>query len=582
MMHTVQKTWLVICMAVAMAVVPSAQALQGANVAIYSGYGTWADGITAVGNMLTTLGYTWEKVYADDLNYSLQDFAALYKVLIVPGGYAPYYNQNIYYAGKQRIRNFVSQGGGYFGICAGAYFACNSIRWEGVNYDDAAGYDLNLVPCIGVGSANDIADWNTIGYNMTGFRFNGNTAQLASYKVGVFSEQILYYGGPWFQTIVGGGVTTLGVYSSPSSVTGMPALVSSLYGSGRVVLIGPHPEIEEDSARDGVTIARENTMNDAGSDWPMTGALLKWLMKNDAAARAARWYATTPASFNADARQDLAVFYPANGKWYIQDWGNPAGAIVYDKSWGFSGARPVPADYDGDGVADLAVYYPTTGGWFIYSQKKNRILAWNFRWGTPGSLPVPADYNGDGRAEPAVYNPADGKWYIVHLATGNILAWARSWGFPGAVPVPGDYDGNGRADLAVYNLANGTWYVQGLYAPNSSIAWAVKWGFDGAIPVQRDYDGDGACDFGVYSPALGKWYVMDLWHNIIANGKAWGFSGGIPVAADYNGGGRADLGFYNPTTAGWFIYSLAAPTGAIAWNRQWGFGGVEVIGAIYY
>ena len=138
-------------------------ALNGADVALYNDsrpgttyyndYGVWPDGVTAIKNMLKTLGRTCEEISDSDLNYSTQDFSNLYKVILVPGGYAYWYNYFINKAGKERIRNFVKNGGGYFGICAGAFFASDRIVWEGVPYDDNAhynkygeltGYDLDL------------------------------------------------------------------------------------------------------------------------------------------------------------------------------------------------------------------------------------------------------------------------------------------------------------------------------------------------------------------------------------------------------------------------------------------------------
>ena len=72
-------------------------ALNGADVAIYNDsrsgkylydYGVWPDGVTAIKNMLTTLGRTYEEISDSDLNYSTQDFSGLYKVILFPGGYA--------------------------------------------------------------------------------------------------------------------------------------------------------------------------------------------------------------------------------------------------------------------------------------------------------------------------------------------------------------------------------------------------------------------------------------------------------------------------------------------------------------
>ena len=59
--------------------------------------------------MLSAMGYTYEEITYLDLQYAPEDFSALYKVILVPGGYAQWYNYWISKAAKQRIRNFVDR-----------------------------------------------------------------------------------------------------------------------------------------------------------------------------------------------------------------------------------------------------------------------------------------------------------------------------------------------------------------------------------------------------------------------------------------------------------------------------------------
>jgi glutamine amidotransferase-like uncharacterized protein len=269
-------------------------ALNGADVALYNDsrpgttyyndYGVWPDGVTAIKNMLKTLGRTCEEISDSDLNYSTQDFSNLYKVILFPGGYAYWYNYFITKAGKERIRNFVKNGGGYLGICAGAFFASDRIVWEGVPYDDNAhynkygeltGYDLDLFPGTGTGPINEIANWNAERWNMTTFNFQKENTVLSYYKTIPYSEDIIYIGGPYFSIDkdAESKVEILATYN----YNGKPAIVAFQCGSGKVVLSGPHPEIEEDSDRDGVTIDREDTMDDKGSDWELVRHILNWL-----------------------------------------------------------------------------------------------------------------------------------------------------------------------------------------------------------------------------------------------------------------------------------------------------------------
>jgi hypothetical protein len=58
--------------------------------------------------------------------------------------------------------------------------------------------------------------------------------------------------------------------------TGQPTIITFSYGQGKVLLLGVHPEIEEDNNRDGIAFAE--WLDDRGSDWPLMRAVLDWLL----------------------------------------------------------------------------------------------------------------------------------------------------------------------------------------------------------------------------------------------------------------------------------------------------------------
>ena len=55
--------------------------------------------------------------------------------------------------------------------------------------------------------------------------------------------------------------------------------------------------------------------------------------------------------------------------------------------WGSSGDIPAAGDYDGDNREDLAVYRPSTGEWYISQSSNSAALI--RRYGAKGDLPAP-------------------------------------------------------------------------------------------------------------------------------------------------------------------------------------------------
>ena len=233
------------------------------KIAIYSGSGCWAESITAGQRMFEWMGYRCEVVGAQRINTEGLDG---FNILYIPGGNMYQYALDISSTGKANVRSFVSNGGGYIGICGGAYFASRHIRWQGTDFIVES---LQLFEGMAVGSVDQIEPYP--GFDMCEIAIVDHAHPITSPAPA--SEWILYYWGPALIPDTGVQVSILGRYA----ITNQPAMVAFSYGKGRVFLIGTHPEIEEDSSRDSVVFGDE--LDDQGSEWDLMKRATRWCLK---------------------------------------------------------------------------------------------------------------------------------------------------------------------------------------------------------------------------------------------------------------------------------------------------------------
>jgi glutamine amidotransferase-like uncharacterized protein len=230
------------------------------TIAIYSDGGTWVDGIIALESFFEDNGFLSKRVYADALNKreSLSDCSAI----CFPGGYAYDYKTALTMNGLNYVRSFINNGGAYIGICAGAFFASSSVEWEGETYP----YQLKLFDGTATGSIYSIAKWDD--HAMTRIKLNPDNPVKSGLNE---TYTVLYYGGPYFTPNPGIQFDTIAVWSDYND---LPAIICFEYGNGRVCLIGPHLEIEENSIRDNIDFA--NDLDDVESDWELLNHIFIW------------------------------------------------------------------------------------------------------------------------------------------------------------------------------------------------------------------------------------------------------------------------------------------------------------------
>lgn len=161
-------------------------------------------------------------------------------VLVHPGGSGGGQGRDLDTLGRKAVREFIRNGGGYLGVCAGAYLATNEYPWS-----------LNLIDAKVV----DRKHWAR-GKGMVVIEFSPEGADFFNYE---FDEMMIYYGqGPllarreWDDPEVP-DYESLALYSTeiaekeaPEGImVGNSAIVRTEYGKGRVFCFSPHPEMTD-------------------------------------------------------------------------------------------------------------------------------------------------------------------------------------------------------------------------------------------------------------------------------------------------------------------------------------------------
>ena len=202
------------------------------KVGVYSGPGAPQSSVDAVVKVMkpftesTTVILSGEEIGTQNLS--------AYDVLVFPGGSGSGQSKGIGEAGLKNVREFVGNGGGYVGICAGAYLACSNFSWG-----------------LGILNAGTVSSKWRRGQAMLDLEMTEAGKPLLGDVPGLF--KVRYNNGPilkpWTRTDLPAYTplslfrTEIAKYDSPVGVqVNSAAQAISTFGKGRVFVSSPHPE----------------------------------------------------------------------------------------------------------------------------------------------------------------------------------------------------------------------------------------------------------------------------------------------------------------------------------------------------
>lgn len=203
------------------------------RIALYRGPGTGGGGPT---NLLWRLNRPTEGTTISEVTPEQIQTGTLtnFDVVIFAGGSGSKQAEALGEGGRAQVREFVSRGGGYIGICAGAYLACSGFSW-GLKIIDAQ----TVSPKWQRGSGTVKMELSARGREILGAR----TGQF----------DIRYVNGPIVKPTAADSLpdfeplaffrTELAKNGSPvGAMVDSPAIFAGDFQKGRVVCISPHPE----------------------------------------------------------------------------------------------------------------------------------------------------------------------------------------------------------------------------------------------------------------------------------------------------------------------------------------------------
>ena len=215
-----------------------APAPRAVTVAMLVGDGVGGKGPDMIEETLTAAGYAVARVDAADVRAGKLAGA---RVLVVPGGLSRTQATALGRDGREVVKRFVADGGGYVGVCAGCYLASSQYEWS-----------LHLLPVTVVDAANWERGIKPLAVELT-------PAGKDAFGRAETQLKVQYHNGPVLEPTAEaeGKLIPLAVFreevtrkgAKTGLMLGTPAAVAGRYGAGWAIGISPHPE-QTDGLRD--------------------------------------------------------------------------------------------------------------------------------------------------------------------------------------------------------------------------------------------------------------------------------------------------------------------------------------------
>jgi predicted deacylase len=218
------------------------------RVALYDSGGVGGSGPRNVQEVMKTIprSLTW-RIGPSDIREGVLDH---FEVVIFPGGSGSKQAAALGIEGRKQVRTFVEGGGGFVGICAGAYLAAANYKWSLKIGDYKTFCEAREIPGIGRKSMWYRGPSSTVEMELT-----DEGRRILGERAGPFP--VRYHNGPivspanlsnlpdyqvlaWFRSEV--------AHYDPQKGTmvNTPAIITGAFGKGRVLSISPHPESSKD------------------------------------------------------------------------------------------------------------------------------------------------------------------------------------------------------------------------------------------------------------------------------------------------------------------------------------------------